>query len=84
MCIELSSSIVSNKTLDCKGFYCPEPVFRTRLELDKMTIGEVLEVIADDPAAEADIKAWAKRAGNEILKFEKEGTILTFYIKRMK
>ena len=73
-----------DRNLDCLGLFCPEPVFRTRQEIDKMKVGEILEVVADDPAAEEDIKRWAKRTGHEILKFEKEGTILTFYIKKMK
>ncbi len=25
-----------DRTLDCLGLYCPEPVYRTRMELDKM------------------------------------------------
>ena len=56
----------------------------TKEEIDKIQIGQVLKVEADDPAAEEDIKRWAKHTGHEILSFEKEGTILTFYIKRKK
>ena len=44
--------------------FCPEPVYRTRLELDKLAVGQVLEVIADDPAAEADIKSLVQKLGN--------------------
>ncbi len=56
----------------------------TKEEIDKIEIGQVLKVEADDPAAEEDIKRWAKRTGHEIMKFKKEGSLLTFYIKRMK
>ena len=70
--------------LDCIGLYCPMPIAMTKEEIEKIQIGEVLKVIADDPAAEEDIKRWAKRTGQEILKFEKEGTIMTFFIKRTK
>jgi TusA-related sulfurtransferase len=58
------------------------PIAMTKEGIDKIEIGQVLRVEADDPAAEEDIKRWAKRTGHEILKFEKEGTILTFYIKK--
>ena len=34
-----------DKKLDCLGLYCPEPVFRTRLVLDEMEVGETLEVL---------------------------------------
>ena len=70
--------------LDCVGLFCPMPIAQTKEEIDKLEVGQVLKVEADDPAAESDIKSWAKRTGHEILKFEKEGTILTFYIKKMK
>jgi len=66
------------------GYYCPMPIAMTKEEIDKLQIGQVLKVEADDPAAEEDIKRWAKRTGHEILIFEKEGTILTFYIKKTK
>ena len=60
------------------------PIAMTKEEIDKIKIGEILKVEADDPAAEEDIKRWAKRTGHEILKFEREGTIMTFYIKKTK
>ena len=60
------------------------PIAMTKEEIEKIQIGEVLKVEADDPAAEEDIKRWAKRTGHKILKFEKQGTIMTFFIKRMK
>ncbi|KYK27305.1 hypothetical protein AYK20_08270 [Thermoplasmatales archaeon SG8-52-1] len=60
------------------------PIAMTKEEIDKIKVGQVLKVEADDPAAEEDIKRWAKRTGHKILKFEKDGNIMTFYIKRMK
>lgn len=41
-----------NRTLDCVGLYCPKPVFRTRVEQDRMNVGEMFEVLADDPASQ--------------------------------
>jgi len=78
------SNIVPAAELDCVGFYCPMPIAMTKEEIEKIEVGQVLKVEADDPAAEEDIKRWAKRTGHEILKFEKEGNLLTFYIKRTK
>lgn len=73
-----------NKTLDCLGLYCPEPVFRTRMELDDMRIGEVLEVLADDPAAEADIRSLVKRLEQEIVDVGKDGNAVRILIKKVK
>lgn len=68
--------------LDTRGLFCPEPVFRTKTAIDKLADGEVLELWADDPAAEEDISRWAKRTGNEVLSIRKEGKDLIFLIKR--
>jgi TusA-related sulfurtransferase len=76
--------IIYDSELDCVGFYCPIPIAKTKEEIEKIDVGQVLRIEADDPAAEEDIKRWAKRVGHQILKFEKIGTIMTFYIKKMK
>ena len=72
------------KTLDCIGLYCPQPLFQTREQIDSIEIGEILEVVADDPAAEEDLKRFAKITGHEIVKFEKSGNTLRFWIKKIK
>ncbi len=68
--------------LDCIGLYCPMPIARTREEMDRLEEGQVLRVEADDPAAEEDIKSWAKRTENTILDFSREGQILVFHIRK--
>ena len=74
----------ADKSLDCVGLYCPEPVFRTRQEIDKLVIGEVLEVVADDPAAEEDIPRLVKRLGQQLVEMRKEEDQFIFVIKRIK
>jgi len=71
------------KTLDCIGLYCPEPVFRTREEISSIPVGQVLEVLADDPASESDITSWAKHAGQELLQVERLKRGFRFLIKRL-
>jgi TusA-related sulfurtransferase len=43
-----------------------------------------LEVLTDDPAAEEDLKRFAKRTGHKIVEFEKKGDTLRFLIERGK
>ena len=71
-----------DKTLDCTGLYCPEPVFRVRLELDDMQPGQTLKVTADDPAAEEDIKRLIKRLGHEILQMKTDNENIEFIIRK--
>ncbi len=70
--------------LDCIGLYCPEPLFQTRNKMDEIEVGKTLELVTDDPAAEEDITRFAKRAGHQIVRFEKKDGILRFIIRRLK
>ena len=72
-----------DRTLDCLGLYCPEPVFRARMELDAIEIGDILEVLADDPAAEADIRSLVKHLEQEILSVTKDGNTVRILIKKV-
>jgi len=78
----LTKDMKADRALDCLGLFCPEPVLGTRIELDKMEVGETLEVWADDPAAEGDIESLTKHLGHEILEKRKEGNKLYLLIKK--
>ena len=79
-----SEEIKPDKSIDTIGLFCPVPLFETRENIDTLEVGQVLEVIADDPAAEEDIKRFAKRTGHEVLKFEKFEDYMKFLIKKNK
>lgn len=79
----MSNKTKPDKNLDCVGLYCPEPVFRTRQELDKLDVGEVLEVTADDPASEEDIPRLVKRLGYQLVEMRKENDEFVFVIKKV-
>ena len=79
----MSNQTKPDKNLDCVGLYCPEPVFRTRQELDKLAVGEVLEVTADDPASEEDIPRLVKRLGHKLIEKREENGEFVFVIKKL-
>ncbi|MFO7773287.1 MAG: sulfurtransferase TusA family protein [Dehalococcoidia bacterium] len=81
---ENNSAEQVHQTLDCIGLYCPMPILKTREKMDEIAVGEILEVLADDPAAEPDLKAWAKRAGQEILKIDRTSEGFKFLIRKTK
>jgi TusA-related sulfurtransferase len=80
----VEKNLTPNKTLDCTGFACPIPVLKTRHEINKLAVGEVLEVLSDDPAAEEDIPHLIKSIGQELLEIKKEGSKIRFLIKKIK
>ena len=69
-------------TLDAIGLLCPEPLFQARTAIDALEPGELLEVLADDPAAEEDLTRFAKRAGHEMVGVENLGDYKRFLIRR--
>ncbi len=72
------------KTLDARGLKCPMPVVKTSQEIKNVSVGGVLEVLATDPGSVADIQAWCKSTGNELLGMEKDEGVFKFYIRRVK
>jgi tRNA 2-thiouridine synthesizing protein A len=78
----MSDSEQPQETLDCIGLLCPEPLFQTREAMDTLGQGELLELLADDPAAEEDITRFAKRAGHVVVAIQDEGEYKRFLIRK--
>ena len=53
--------------VDSRGTMCPGPITDLFKAYRHANIGDVIELLATDPAAKSDTQAWAKRSGNEIL-----------------
>ena len=72
------------KTLDCKGLACPMPIVRLSMEITKMKVGDVVEMLSTDPGSLADVPSWAKSTGNAVLETKQEQGLIRFYVKRQK
>jgi len=59
----------ANKLLDCKQLNCPMPIVRISQTMKQMSVDEILEVEATDPAFEADLNAWVNQMGHELVEF---------------
>jgi tRNA 2-thiouridine synthesizing protein A len=70
------------ESLDMTGFFCPEPVISVNEKIGEIEVGEVLELLADDPSSEPDIKSWTKRTGHELISIENNGGVFRFLIRR--
>lgn len=53
--------------LDCRGQLCPRPIIELARNLDRVGIGEVIGVAADDVAARSDVPAWCRMRSQEYL-----------------
>jgi tRNA 2-thiouridine synthesizing protein A len=80
----MSDDIKVDLELDLKGLLCPLPMVKVSQNITNVPVGGVIRAVATDPGAMADIPAWAKSTGNEVLKAEKEGNEFVFLVKRVK
>ncbi|MBI5232673.1 MAG: sulfurtransferase TusA family protein [Coriobacteriales bacterium] len=70
--------------LDLRGLLCPMPMVKVSQNISNVPVGGVIRAVATDAGSMADIPAWAKSTGNEVLKAEKEGDEFVFLVKRVK
>jgi len=68
--------------LDCRGLKCPMPVIKTRKAIKELNSGDVLKMISSDPGSINDIKAWAKRTGNKLLREDHQQSEFVFIIAK--
>jgi tRNA 2-thiouridine synthesizing protein A len=68
--------------LDARGLLCPLPVLKARKRLGQLAEGEVLRVVADDPAAVIDFPHFCAETGNELLGQEDLGHPCHAYLIR--
>jgi tRNA 2-thiouridine synthesizing protein A len=71
-----------SKTLDCIGLFCPMPIVKTKLELEKMNSGDILEVIADDPGFLKDLPVWCQMTGEQLVEIKEDGSVIKGYVKK--
>jgi tRNA 2-thiouridine synthesizing protein A len=80
----VAQTVESNVQLNLEGLLCPIPVVKVSQAVKSMKVGDVLEATATDPGVMADIPAWTKSTGNELVSMQKDGKLIRFLIKRTK
>jgi len=71
-----------NLEVDASGLNCPLPLLRLKKALQEMKSGEIVRVIATDPAAHLDFGVYSEQTGNTIVNFLKESDRQIFYIRK--
>jgi len=70
-------------TLDARGQLCPMPIVNMAKKMKDVQAGKVLEVLADDEGAHADIPAWTARTGNEFLGEEADAGYTRYFVRKV-
>ncbi|TEW54227.1 sulfurtransferase TusA [Psychromonas sp. RZ22] len=68
--------------LDALGLRCPEPVMVIRKAVRKLQAGDLLEIIADDPATTRDIPSFCRFMDHELIETQIEKIPYRYVIKK--
>lgn len=72
-------------TVDAVGLFCPMPVVKLKLELEKVELNQIVELLADDPGVLEDLPAWCKATDNKLLSITKNvDDIFVAYVEKTK
>ena len=78
------SDVTPDLELDLRGLLCPMPMVKVSQNISSVPVGSVVRAVATDAGSMADIPAWAKSTGNEVLQAEKVDGEFVFLVKRVK
>lgn len=70
--------------LDLKGLLCPMPLVKMSKAIKDVEIGNTMEAVATDPGVMADVPAWCRSTGNELVSLEKVEKEFRFVVRRAK
>lgn len=70
------------KVVEAKGLACPMPLVRTKKTMDELQSGDIIEVLATDKGSKADLTAWAKSTGHQLIETKEENGVFIFLIQK--
>ena len=59
--------------LDTRGTFCPVPILMTARRIKRLSAGDQLEVVGDDPGIAEDMPVWCEETGNVLISLERDG-----------
>ena len=72
---------IQHKTVDSRGSFCPGPITDLFRAYRHSNVGDVIELLATDPAAKSDVESWARKSGNEVLEVVEEKDYLRIVVR---
>ena len=73
---------MTDKFLDLKGLLCPIPVVKIARAIKEVEVGQTIEAVASDPGVLADIPAWCRSTGNELVSMDRENKTIKFLVRK--
>lgn len=83
MSVDLNQ-IEAASTVDARGSACPGPLLEAKKAIGKVKVGEVLEILSNDPGTKEDIPIWAKKVGHNFLGYLQADGYDRIFVERKK
>ncbi|WP_456152366.1 sulfurtransferase TusA family protein [Methylohalobius crimeensis] len=80
--LRISQSMEFDRELDTSGLNCPLPLLRLKKTLNEMGSGQVVHVIATDPASILDFGVFADQTGHGILEQIEANGIYHYWVRK--
>jgi len=78
----MEQTVQFEREVDARGLNCPLPILRTKKALNDMVSGQVLRILATDPASVRDFEAFARQTGNQLLQQSEQNGEFVFLLRR--
>lgn len=78
----MADDIAADARLDTRGLYCPEPVMLLHNKIRDIAAGQILEVVATDPATQRDIPRFCTFLGHDLLAQREEAGEYRYWLRK--
>lgn len=75
-------ALAHDALVDASGLSCPLPLLKAKMELNRLSAGQVLKVIATDAGSQRDFRSFARLAGHELLREESDAGIYRYWLRK--
>ena len=80
----LSDAPESANTVDARGSACPGPLLEAKKAIGSVKVGDVLEILSNDPGTKDDIPKWAGKVGHNYIGHLQADGYDRLYVRRGK
>lgn len=71
-----------DQELDVRGLNCPLPILKAKKALNTMQSGQTIRILATDPGAMLDFKAFSAQTGHPLLEANEDSGTFTFLLRK--
>jgi tRNA 2-thiouridine synthesizing protein A len=78
----MDQTLQIDREVDARGLNCPLPILRTKKTLNDMASGQIVRILATDPASVRDFEAFARQTGNQLVQQSEQDGAFVFLLRR--